>query len=193
LTRSIKHNHEPVNVVLSRTVKPGHEKDYEELAHKAIKASRRYTGHEGATVIKEGDRRYHLVYRFKNHDKLNDWLNSPERQQIRDKIAPITEDNEDIQKLTGLETWFTVPGQNPLKSPPRSKMWLATLIGAYPLVVLFQAFITPHIEKWPLLLRSAAFPLLLLSLMTFVVMPQVSKLLKPWLYKGVDSQTKDKN
>jgi antibiotic biosynthesis monooxygenase (ABM) superfamily enzyme len=182
---------EPVNVVLSRTVKPGKEKEYEKWAHQAIKAARRYTGHEGATVIKEGERRYHLVYRFKDHDKLNEWLASPERKNIREQIAPLTEDNEDIQKLTGLETWFRVPGQTPLKSPPRGKMWLATLIGAYPLVVLFQAFVTPHVEKWPLLLRSAVFPLALLTLMMYVIMPQVTRLLKSWLYKGVDSQNKD--
>jgi antibiotic biosynthesis monooxygenase (ABM) superfamily enzyme len=184
---------EPVSVVLSRTVKPGKEKEYEKLAHEAIRASRRYTGHEGTTVIKEGKRRYHLVYRFTSHNKLDEWLGSPERRKIREEIAPLTEDTEDIQKLTGFETWFRVPGQSPLKSPPRKKMWLATILGAYPLVILFQAFLTPKIEKWPLLLRSALFPLVLLTLMMYVVMPKLTKILKPWLYKDVDSGEKDKN
>jgi antibiotic biosynthesis monooxygenase (ABM) superfamily enzyme len=184
---------EPVSVVLSRTVKPGKEKEYERLAHEAIRASKQYTGHEGATVIKEGDRRYHLIYRFINHDKLDEWLASRERREIREEINKITEDNSDIQKTTGFETWFRVPGMSPLKSPPRNKMWLATIMGAYPLVVLFQAFLSPKVEKWPLLLRSALFPLILLTLMMYVVMPQLTKILKPWLYKNVDSEQKDKS
>jgi antibiotic biosynthesis monooxygenase (ABM) superfamily enzyme len=183
---------EPVNVVFSRTAKPGKEKQYEELTHQSIVYARRYTGHEGATVIKEGERRYHLVYRFKNHKLLEQWLTSDKRRQILNEISKITEDDQDIKKLTGLETWFSVPGQSPLKSPPRGKMWLATLVGAYPLVVLFQAIIAPKVQNWPLLVRSAIFPLVLLSLMTYIVMPKVTKLFKPWLYKGVDSGTPEK-
>jgi antibiotic biosynthesis monooxygenase (ABM) superfamily enzyme len=186
-----KFKNEPVSVVLSRTVKAGHEREYEKLAHAAIEESKKYTGHEGTTVIKEGERRYHLIYRFTNHGKLDQWLASPERKSIREQIAHITEESEDVQKLTGLETWFKVPGQSPLKSPPRNKMWLATLLGAYPLVVAFQALLAPKVENWPLLLRSAIFPLVLLTLMMYVVMPLVTKILKPWLYKNVDSQNKN--
>jgi uncharacterized protein len=186
-----KPKHEPVSIVLSRTVKPGKEAEYEKLAHEAISASRQYTGHSGTTVIKEGQRRYHLVYRFSDHKKLDEWLASPERKNVRQQINEITEDNSDIKKLTGFETWFKVPGQAPLKSPPRNKMWAATLLGAYPLVVLFQVFLAPKVQNWPLLLRSAVFPLVLLTLMMYVVMPWVTKILKPWLFKGVDSGEKD--
>jgi antibiotic biosynthesis monooxygenase (ABM) superfamily enzyme len=183
-----KSQNQPVSVVFSRTAKPGREREFEELSHKAIRAARRYTGHEGATMIKEGERRYHLVYRFSNHDKLDNWLASRERNEILDQVNEVTEDNSDIKKLTGFETWFKVSGQSPLKSPPRWKMWFVTLLGAYPLVVLMQAFIIPHIENWPILIRSALFPLILLSLMMYVVMPQITKIMKSWLYKGVDSE-----
>jgi antibiotic biosynthesis monooxygenase (ABM) superfamily enzyme len=182
---------EPVSVVLSRTVKPGKEKEYEKLAHEAIKASRKYTGHEGTTVIKEGERRYHLVYRFSNHKKLDEWLASNERRKVRKEINNITEDRSDVQKLTGFETWFKVRGQSPLKSPPRVRMWLANMLAAYPLVVFFQAAVAPKVENWPLLLRSALFPVILLTLMMYVVMPNVTKILKPWLYKDIDSHKED--
>ena len=51
----------------------------------------------------------------------------------------------------------------------------------YPLVVAFQALLVPTIKPWPLLVRSAVFPLVLLSLMTFLVMPTVTRVLQPWL------------
>jgi antibiotic biosynthesis monooxygenase (ABM) superfamily enzyme len=183
-----KLNNEPVSVVLSRTVKIGKEQEYEKLAHEAITASRKYTGHAGTTVIKEGQRRYHLVYRFTNHEKLDEWLASPQRRHIRTEINKLTEDNSDIQKLTGFETWFKVPGQSPQNSPPRIKMWIATLLSVYPLVLLFQILLAPKVRNWPLPLRAAIFPVVLLTLMMFVVMPQVTKILRPWLYKGLDNQ-----
>jgi antibiotic biosynthesis monooxygenase (ABM) superfamily enzyme len=54
-------------------------------------------------------------------------------------------------------------------------MWLVSLFAIYPLVVAFQALLVPSIKTWPLLLRSAILPLMLLTLMTFVVMPVVTR------------------
>jgi uncharacterized protein len=39
----------------------------------------------------------------------------------------------------------------------------------------------PRIKGWPLLVRSAVFPLILLTLMTFVVMPVVTRIVQAWL------------
>jgi antibiotic biosynthesis monooxygenase (ABM) superfamily enzyme len=55
-------------------------------------------------------------------------------------------------------------------------------VGAYPLVVLFSAFVLPQLAAWPLLVRSAVLPVVLLTLMTYVVMPRLTQLLRGWLY-----------
>ena len=60
-------------------------------------------------------------------------------------------------------------------------MLLATFLGAYPLVVLLSAFVLPWVEGWPLLARAALLPVVL-TLMTYVVMPQLTQLLRRWLY-----------
>ena len=39
----------------------------------------------------------------------------------------------------------------------------------------------PRLADLPLLARSALFPLVLLTLMTFVVMPMVTRFTRPWL------------
>jgi uncharacterized protein len=80
------------------------------------------------------------------------------------------------------EAWFTVAGERAIVPPPRWKQLLATLVGAYPLVILLFAFVLPRLAGWPLLVRSAMLPVVLLTLMTYVVMPQVTKLLRGWLY-----------
>jgi uncharacterized protein len=63
-------------------------------------------------------------------------------------------------------------------------MWLVSLLAIYPLVVTFQATIVPTIKTWPLLVRSAVLPLTLLTFMTFVVMPVVTRVVQPWLSRG---------
>jgi antibiotic biosynthesis monooxygenase (ABM) superfamily enzyme len=45
----------------------------------------------------------------------------------------------------------------------------------------FQAFVVPRTSSWPLPLRAALFPLVLLTLRTYVVMPVVTRLLRRWL------------
>jgi uncharacterized protein len=63
-------------------------------------------------------------------------------------------------------------------------MWLVSLIAVYPLVVLFQWALAPRMSRLPLLFRSAMFPLVLLTLMTYVVMPLVTRFLRRWLRPG---------
>jgi antibiotic biosynthesis monooxygenase (ABM) superfamily enzyme len=75
-----------------------------------------------------------------------------------------------------------VPGGRAIVPPPRWRQLLATLIGAYPLVILLSAFVLPRLADWPLLVRSAVLPVVLLTLMTYVIMPQVTKVLRGWLY-----------
>jgi len=63
-------------------------------------------------------------------------------------------------------------------------MWLVSLFAISPLVVTFQSTIVPTIKTWPLLVRSAVLPLTLLTLMTFVVMTLVTRVVQPWLSRG---------
>jgi uncharacterized protein len=85
-----------------------------------------------------------------------------------------------------LETWFDLPGPDaaPRPPPPRWKMWLVSLVALYPLVVLFQWALAPRVEGWPLAAKAAVFPLVLLTTMTYVVMPLVSRVLRRWLQRG---------
>jgi antibiotic biosynthesis monooxygenase (ABM) superfamily enzyme len=62
-------------------------------------------------------------------------------------------------------------------------MWVTSVLAIYPLVLIFLAWVSPQINRWPLAVRAAVFPLVLLSLMTYLVMPTVTRLLRPWLVR----------
>jgi uncharacterized protein len=175
---------EPVTVLYSRRVKPGREADFEAWAHGIVAASRHFPGHLGASVLDDPDsREYHILFSFTDRTRLRDWLDSTERRRWLARVAQLIEADQGLQQLTGLETWFRLPGGNvpTMKPPPRWKMWLVSIVAVYPLVLAFQALLVPRMTGLPLPLKALSFPLVLLTLMTFVVMPVMTRLLRRWL------------
>jgi hypothetical protein len=58
-------------------------------------------------------------------------------------------------------------------------MWFISLLAIYPLVLAVLKWVSPHLGRWPLALRAAGLPLVVLTLMTFVIMPNVTRALRP--------------
>jgi uncharacterized protein len=182
---------EPVTVLYSRRVKPGREADFQAWAHGMVAASRQFPGHLGASVLDApGSREYHILFTFADRNSLRAWLDSQERRRWLALVGELIEADRGLQQLTGLETWFKLPGANvpTMKPPPRWKMWLVSLVAVYPLVLAFQVLVVPRMAGLPLPLRALMFPLVLLTLMTFVVMPVVTRLLRRWLGPRQDQQ-----
>jgi uncharacterized protein len=175
---------DPVTVLYSRRVKPGREADFEAWARGIVAAARQFPGHLGASVLDApGSREYHILFSFADRRSLRAWLDSEERRRWLARVGELLEADRGLQQLTGLETWFKLPGANvpTMKPPPRWKMWLVSLIAVYPMVLVFQALVVPRMARLPLPLRALVFPLVLLTLMTFVVMPMVTRALRRWL------------
>jgi antibiotic biosynthesis monooxygenase (ABM) superfamily enzyme len=173
---------ETATAVFVRRVRAGREREYEQLADEMISASEAVPGQVAATMLhEESSPDYVLVYSFADAGSLGSWLDSPARRALVARADWLSERHSRIAKPTGLETWFALPGRPTLKAPPRWKMWLTSLVALYPLVVVFQAWLAPPMKNLPLLLRSALLPLILLTLMTYLVMPAVTRLLRPWL------------
>ena len=176
---------EPATAVFARRVKPGREARYEKLAHEMVETSKAFPGQIAATVLHEEDSPdYTLLYSFIDRSALQAWLDSPDRRQLLRRADELAERHLRLPRLTGLETWFTLPHRATIKPPPRWKMWLVSLFAIYPFVVIFQETVVPTIKTWPLLVRSAILPLTLLTLMTFLVMPVVTRVVHPWLSRG---------
>lgn len=174
-------------IVATWTAYPGHEGELAALGDQAVAAAATFEGHLSGTVIRETDSgEFHFVYTFASSEAVDRWQDSMERSELIAAMQRIGTRSGTPQRITGLETWFATKGsaRETIKPPPRWKMWLASFLGAYPLVVLFQWLLAPLVEDLPLLVRSALFPLVLLSLMTYAMMPFVTRVLHGWLYPG---------
>jgi uncharacterized protein len=175
---------EPVSVLFSRRVRKRREADFEAWARGVTAAAQGFPGHVSASVLRvPGSGDYHVLYTFTDRSTLNAWLDSGERARWMAKVGEMTEAERGLQRMTGLETWFTLPGDDvpPRKPPPRWKMWLVTVAAIYPLILALFGVLAPRIADLPLPLRALIFPLVLVTLMTYAVMPLVSRLLRRWL------------
>jgi antibiotic biosynthesis monooxygenase (ABM) superfamily enzyme len=196
-----------VTVVTTHRVRPGREAELEAFFDAIGQAATGFPGFLGrriirpksaASVVKAPARRedpgtrtqietdehdlpeYVVVFRFDNYPHLRAWTQSAERRYWLQKRKPLVLDDEQKETvLEGLEFWFTLPGQPP---PPRIKMALLTMLVAYPLMYGIAMLLRPWLERLPMALRALAMIILIVSLLTWVFMPLVTRLFRRWLY-----------
>jgi uncharacterized protein len=174
----------PVTTTVTRSVRPGHETAYEEFLEGIVGAAGRFPGYLGVEVFRPGagGGEYRTVYRFDSSENLRRWLDSDERATWLERAEPHAIGPMRTQFLTGLESWFTLPGRPGTPSPPPYKMALVTWITIFPLITGLVVALEPLLEDLPLVLRLGITTAVAVPLMTWVVMPRVTRLLRGWLY-----------
>jgi antibiotic biosynthesis monooxygenase (ABM) superfamily enzyme len=177
---------QPVTVLVRRRVRPGFERAFEAWLHELADVASTYAGHQGVTVIPPSDlapdREYLIVFRFDSPRHLAAWRESSDRRAMLERSAEMAEAPLDERELTGLETWFALPDGQVRKPPPAWKMWLLSSAAIYPLITLLTIALGPLLVDVPLAARFAITTPLLGALMTWLVMPRLSRLLAGWLY-----------
>lgn len=177
----------PVTTVIARKVRPGQEAAYERWLEDITAESRRFDGHEGITVLKPspGGSEYVLVVRWRDFEASRRWVESKERAHWLAKLGPLAEEAR-VEAKSGLETWFTLEpasaGAPP--APPRSKMAVVTFLAIYPLILVLSYTLMPRLEPLPIPLRPFIVSAILVPLMTWIVMPNMTKLFWRWLFPG---------
>jgi uncharacterized protein len=175
----------PVTTTVTRRVRPGHELFYEQFLEGIIGAASRFSGHLGVEVFRPetaASGEYRTVYRFDTAAHLRAWLDSDEHAAWLERAEPHVIGPMRTEFLTGLESWFTLPGQVGIPPPPPYKMALLTWITIFPLITLVVVVLGPQIDDVALVPRLGITTALTVPLMTWVVMPRVTRLLRGWLY-----------
>ena len=174
---------EPVTVVVSRTVKPGLEDRFEAWLTRAIAAARSFEGHLGADVLRMAGRRYALVFRFASIEQLAAWETSSVRHALVAEAAPLT-DEPAVARATGLEGWFTLPGERAITPPPRWKMAIVSWLVAFPTIQVLQATLGAWLSPLPALLRGAVVGAAMIAIMTYAAMPLATRAFARFLRPG---------
>jgi uncharacterized protein len=100
-----QHASKEVTIVISRKIKPGCEKQYDDWLRRYLMLEKKVPGYVGATIITQGGTDSairHIIYRFSDKASLDAWENSEEaRKQIEEANKSSTRYYE---RATGLET-----------------------------------------------------------------------------------------
>jgi uncharacterized protein len=130
---------------------------------------------------------WHMLYRFGNSDYLDAWEGSPERAEWLARGVDFIVDAR-VEKRTGIEGWFDAPqgedGGGPGFQPPAWKQTVAIGLGFFPSNLVFTLLATLVYPGWgdvPLLPRLVVTTCVMAPAMTLLVMPYITRWLRPWL------------
>ncbi len=173
----------PVTISIARRVVPGREADYETWVRGITADALTFPGHLGVNVItpRPPSREYVTIFRFDTYEHLAAWKNSPVRARWLQQLEGIVEGRDEERKGTGLEFWFSLP-ELPVAHPSPHKMALVLFVVVYLIVLLLNVLLAPLAGEWPYAAKAGLAVMLQVMLMTYVVMPRVTKMLKGWLY-----------
>ena len=172
----------PVKIVMERRVHAGSEPRFEGWVKALLDAARARGGLEGSSVLAAGGTGdYFVLLRFASPEHLDRWQGSVEHAALLREADAFSVAADRAQVRTGLETWFTLPGiPAPRTAPPKWKMAAVTWIALLPQVIVLSFLLAPL--RLPFLLGAAVSTAIPVVMLTWVVMPNLTRLLYHWLY-----------
>jgi uncharacterized protein len=175
-----------VAFIITHTVNAGEERRYEDWLADILAAVSRSSGYLGREIFRpaHGSRKYTTIIRFDSHEHLNAWAESDMRRSYVSRVSDFLEKGDQHEIRTGIDFWFTPEGMKP---PKPWKQFLLTLSAVYPLTLILPRILAPlfRIVPPPLddqLVKGFAVAASLTALLTFVIMPRYTRLVKRWLY-----------
>lgn len=139
-------------------------------------------GYLGTTTIMEPSKDStvrHIIHRFRDKASLEAWENSEDLRKQTEEVNKYS--TPYLQKATGLETWFTLPGLKAIVPPPKWKMAIVAFIGAYCISLLASFTLKSFLGLHPLLF-NLFMTIIMVTGLTYFAMPLLSRLLRRWLY-----------
>ena len=169
----------PIHVAITRKVLPGKENEFKEALRDFLGESFLHGGVQGAAMITAlpgaDNREIGILRTFADEAERDAFYNSELFRNWEAYASKFTEEPV-YRQLNGLEAWFRSP-----EPPPRWKMAIATLAGVFPTSLFLSLTVGPLIQSFPLMLRVLIIAGCMVSLLTWVVMPLIIKVAKPWL------------
>jgi len=172
----------PVAMVFTHRVADDKVPDCLVWRRKAIAAQAHYPGYLATEFFEPHGKmdEWVDVVRYDSLKDLEHWMESKERRDLLEELDGVVESRH-AHRVTGLEGWFAMnrPGQT-ASAPPSWKQALAVLLALYPTVMAL-TFFNPLWQYRSLSVRMLFGNILSVALLTWLVMPAVSRLLGFWL------------
>jgi antibiotic biosynthesis monooxygenase (ABM) superfamily enzyme len=132
-------------VMVTRRVKPGHERDYRQWVSRLIAETKKFPNYFGATVIAPATFRFGRLLphsQLRGQKSLSAFLGSGVARRLSREADAFS--SLGLQHATGMEAWFSLPDALQLPPPRKWKMAIATFMGAY----IVTAIAIPLETRW---------------------------------------------
>ncbi|MCH9649970.1 MAG: hypothetical protein K0U98_17165 [Deltaproteobacteria bacterium] len=122
----------------------------------------------------------HIAFRFDSLGELEEFWSSSDSKEWRAQLDELVSQPSRYHQEIGIEHWFTMPdGAAP---PSRHRMMVVVFLAILPLVTFIPARLTPWLATFmPAWLAGIVTTAVLVVLMTYLAVPLVGRLLRPWL------------
>ena len=187
---------DPVTIVKTHFVKPECQKAFESEFIKLSGIISKYPGYMGINIFRpldSADGDYRVVIKFRSRqDRLN-WTNSDDYKNWENLEKKMTIVPPRVYTVNGLETWFTLPGNRVMKPPKKKRQMLVTWLAVFPLLSVLAPVESMLFGGLPYLLEKMINVAILVFLLTYVVMPFMTKIFKNFLYPKGSRKMLDEN
>ena len=174
-------------VFITHRVREDRQRDYERWIDEITPLSKAAPGHLDWHIVRPLPGRseaYTVVIRFDTPAHLQEWMQSPARRRLIEKIQPHFVDGDEVFVSSGLDFWFAPA--NGHKVPVRWKQFLVTWSAIYPLVLGVPLVVAPLLRQLGVadnhLLTTLVATGIDVFLMTYLVMPRYTRLVHRWLF-----------
>jgi antibiotic biosynthesis monooxygenase (ABM) superfamily enzyme len=177
-------DNETVTVVVTRKVKRGRESAYEDWLGRLLEDSKSMKGYLGATIQKPapGSTEYTSIFRFDTVDNLRKFEASELRSRYLREVVDFVEADAVWKKFSGLEFWFSPPKGTLIPQPSRFRMALVMIVVVFGLVLSIGQLVSIIAAGVPSYLRLFVTISIEIFLMTYLLMPRITRLLAKWIY-----------
>jgi antibiotic biosynthesis monooxygenase (ABM) superfamily enzyme len=184
-------NLQPVHVAITRRIKPGREQEFQAALKEFFAESLAQSGVRGAAMLVpppgSSSMEFGILRSFANAAERDTFYASPLYVEWKKRVAALSEGEPDIRELHGLEAFYR---GNSAVPPPRWKMAIATYLGVVPVIMTLSLTLGPLIHSWNFVLNNLVFNAFVVALLTWAVMPLITRALHGWL-EGNGPKTSD--
>ncbi len=169
-----------VTAVVTRKIVRGRKPDYVTWVHDVEHVANQFPGHQGTTYKVPGENREcHVIFRFDTVEHLRNWEESEERKHWISKLEGIVEGETRVDRLTGIEFLF----RDQLHPKAHKMVFVLTLV-IFSLSFILNPLFSQLTATWsavPDWLWTLIQVVVQLILLTYMIMPSVTRSLATWL------------
>jgi antibiotic biosynthesis monooxygenase (ABM) superfamily enzyme len=177
------HDSTPLAVIATRRVRAGHEAAYEAWLAEIHAETRGFPGYLGAQVVrpaKGAPHEYTSILRFASLAALRAWEESASRRAWLSRLpVEAVESEAQLERREGLELWLSPESA---AAPVRWKMALVVITVVYSLILILSPIVNFVAGPAPFHLRLLMTVTIEVFLMTYLLMPRITRALDGWLF-----------